>query len=305
MPTPTAGRVLDFSIGQAHLCLRYRQLMIRRDGLPEASVPMDEIAVVVLCSRRVTISVAALDGLTSSGSAVIVCDERSLPSGMMLPVAGHFSQTQRMRAQIGAKVPTTKRIWQEIVKAKIRAQGSLLAAYRGDDAGLLAMAARVRSGDPTNLEAQAAQRYWPALFGDDFRRRFAAPDQNALLNYGYAVLRASVGRAICASGLHPSLGVHHKGRGNPFCLADDLMEPYRPVIDGEVAEIAGATNQALTELDPETKARLVGALHDGLMHDGETRPVMDWIARSASSLARRLCGESDDPVFFPDGLVEP
>jgi CRISP-associated protein Cas1 len=301
-----SGRVLDFSLGQAHLCLRYRQLIIERDGMPDASVPMDEIAVVILCSRRVTVTVAALDGLTSSGATIVVCDERSLPSGMMLPLAGHFQQTQRMRAQAVAPLPLQKRIWQEIVRAKVESQGSLLAGFRGDDAGLMAMSKRVRSGDPDNIEAQAAQRYWPALFADpDFRRRFDAANENALLNYGYAVLRAAVGRAICAAGLHPSIGVHHHGRNNPFCLADDLMEPYRPVIDGVVAVIADEQPGMDPALDPPTKARLVGVLHETLPHEGEDRPVIDWISRSASSLARRLCGESSEPIFFPSGLVTP
>jgi len=300
------GRVLDFSLGQAHLCLRYRQLIIQREYLDDTSVPVEDIAVVVLSSRRVTMSLAALDALAAAGAAVVVCGADMLPSGMLLPLTGHFQQTQRMAAQIDASRPLKKRIWQEVVRAKVLAQGSLLETFRGDDHGLYAMAARVRSGDPDNIEAQAAVRYWPALFSDpNFRRRVDAEGANALLNYGYAVLRAAVARSLCAAGVHPSIGVFHKGRNNPFCLADDLMEPYRPVIDGEAATIAGECGLGDPVLDPQTKARLVGVLQEGMDHDGEVRPVMDWIARSASSIARRLCRESQEPIFFPTGLVKP
>ncbi len=300
---PGAERVLDFSLGQAHLALRLRQLLIRREGMPDVSVPMEDIAVVVLASRQSTCTLGALDGLMGAGAAVIVCDDSMLPSGLMLPLAGHFNQTKRMLAQATAKEPVRKRIWQQIVQAKVRAQGSLLASFRSQDAGLSSLAKSVRSGDPSNVESHAAQRYWPLLFGPDFRRRHDAPDQNRLLNYGYAVLRAAVGRALCSAGLHPSLGVHHHSRSDPYCLADDLMEPYRPVIDGEVAVIAGETG-CDTPLDPATKARLVGTLHERLSHDGESRTIFDWISRSANSLAQCICGQ-ERRVFFPRGLIEP
>lgn len=182
----------------------------------------------------------------------------------------------------------------------------MLMVHRGTDCGLFDLARTVRSGDPMNVEAQAAQRYWPMLFDDpDFLRRRFAPDQNRLLNYGYAVLRAAVGRAIVASGMHPSLGVHHHGRENPFCPADDLMEPYRPLIDDMVVRIVGEWGHD-APLDGHAKERLVGALHERLDHDGEWRTVFDWIARSAASLARILCREeSGERLFFPEGLLRP
>ncbi|RMF45431.1 MAG: type II CRISPR-associated endonuclease Cas1, partial [Deltaproteobacteria bacterium] len=172
---------------------------------------------------------------------------------------------------------------------------------RGDDMGLEAIAAQVRSGDVTNREAMAAQRYWPALFNDpDFRRRRDAPDQNRMLNYGYAALRAAVGRALCAAGLHPSLGVHHRDRTNPWCLADDLMEPYRPLIDEETAEIVASIGGDIA-LDGEVKAQIVGALHGRIEHEGESRTVMDWIGRSASSMAQAFLGERRQ-LLLPEGL---
>lgn len=212
----------------------------------------------------VTCTLPVLDALMRHGAALIVCDGAMHPSGMMLPLAGHFQQTRRMIAQATASLPARKQIWKQIVVAKVRAQAANLVALRGHDGGLGVLAGQVRSGDPKNIEAQAAQRYWPLLFNDPlFRRRFDAPDQNRLLNYGYAVLRAAVGRAIVASGLHPSLGVHHHARENPFCLADDLMEPYRPLIDTEVVEIAGEWGGDVA-LSGKIKERLVGVMHGRL-----------------------------------------
>ncbi|MGE0347599.1 MAG: type II CRISPR-associated endonuclease Cas1 [Gemmatimonadales bacterium] len=303
-------RILDFSLGQAHLSLRYEQLLIQRDDQPDASVPIEDVAVVVLSSRMLTCTLPLLDAFMRHGVSVIVCDESMHPSGMMLPLAGHFQQTRRMIAQATAKLPLKKRVWREIVIAKVRAQAAVLAVRDIDDARLRRLADEVRSGDPENIEAQAAQRYWPLLFGDpNFLRQRAAPDQNRMLNYGYAVLRAAVGRAVVAAGLHPSLGVHHHGRSNPYCLADDLMEPYRPCVDDEVAGITGEWGGDVA-LDGPMKQRLVGVLHERLDHRergsgaGERRTVMEWIGRSAASLGRILGGEAtDERLFFPSGLT--
>lgn len=303
---PGAEHVLDFSQGRAHLHSRYRQLIIDRPDLPEVSVPMEETAVVVLGGREVTCSQSALDGLMQAGAAVIVCDAAHMPSGMMLPLSANFEQTRRMIAQVTASLPTKKNIWKQIVVAKVLAQASVLALRFGDDAGLAALARTVRSGDPMNIEAQAAQRYWPRLFGDiEFLRRREKPDQNRLLNYGYAVLRAAVARAVCAAGLHPSLGVHHHARNNPFCLADDLMEPYRPLVDDAVAEHVGQYGPDAA-VDKAAKESLVGVLHARIAHEGDgggERSVFEWIARSASSLSRVMLDE-DKTVFFPSGLLE-
>jgi len=307
-------RVLDFSLGQAHLSLRHEQLVIRRDGLPDVTTPLAEAAVVVLASRRITCTLPVLDAIMRHGAALIVCNESMHPSGMMLPLSGHFQQTRRMIAQATAKMPVKKQLWRQIVVAKVRAQAAVLAVLREHDGGLGVLADRVKSGDPMNIEAQAAQRYWPLLFNDPlFRRRVDAPDQNRLLNYGYAVLRATVARAIVASGLHPSLGVHHHARENPFCLADDLMEPYRPLIDAEVVEITGEWGGDIA-LAGKIKERLVGTLHERLPHprgpDAEKRTAFEWIARSAASLGRILGdakSKDHDPkerIFFPDGLVK-
>lgn len=298
---PGGERVLDFSRSPAQLSMRHDQLLIRREDEPEVSVPLSEIGVLIIAHRGVTVSHGVLEALMRHGGSVLVCDRSFLPSGLMLPLAANFEQTKRMLAQAGASRPLRKRLWQQIVRAKIRAQAATLRLHRGDDHGLSALAAAVRSGDPANVEGRAAQRYWRALFDDpDFRRRFDAPDQNALLNYGYAVVRAACGRALCAAGLHPSLGIHHRDRGNPWCLADDIMEPYRALVDDEVVEIVGESGSD-APLDSRTKARIIGVLHARLMHAGESRTVFEWIGRTASSLACVYVREAER-VFYPEGL---
>lgn len=189
-----------------------------------------------------------------------------------------------------------------MVRIKILAQAAVLMEHYGINGGLEELARQVRSGDRENLEGQAAQRYWPLLFPETiFRRRFDADDQNRLLNYGYAVLRSAVGRAICAAGLHPSLGIHHHSRTNSWCLADDLMEPYRPVVDSEVVRIVGEWGPD-APLDRSNKQRLIGILHQRLEHDGESRTCLDWISRSASSLAGVYLG-TRQRLVFPKGLT--
>lgn len=298
---PAAERVLDFSEAAARLSLRHEQLVVRTEDRENTTVPLAEIAAMILASPRLTATQPLLAGVMRHGGAVIVCDESLCPAGMMLPLNANATQTQRMLAQVRAPVPMGKRVWKQIVQYKIRSQAVALATAGRPDVGLFELAKRVRSGDPTNVEAHASQRYWPLIFDDpQFRRRRDASDQNRLLNYGYAVLRAAVGRAICAAGLHPSIGVHHHGRNNPWCLADDLMEPYRPLVDSAVVELVGQDGSDCP-LDKSSKPRLVAVLTDRLTSQGESRSVFEWISRTASSLAHVFLGESDR-VFYPGGL---
>lgn len=298
---PGDERIVDVAETGAYISLSLGRLVIRREGEPDAVVPLRDLAALILTHQQVVSTKAALAGVMQHGGAVIVCDDAMQPCGMMLPVVANSEQTRRMLAQAQAKLPLRKRLWRQLVVAKIRAQAAVLRRRRGDDLGLEAIAAQVRTGDVTNREAMAAQRYWPALFNNpDFRRRRDAPDQNRMLNYGYAALRAAVGRALCAAGLHPSLGVHHRDRTNPWCLADDLMEPYRPLIDEETAEIVASIGGDIA-LDGEVKAQIVGALHSRIEHEGESRTVMDWIGRSASSMAQAFLGERRQ-LLLPEGL---
>lgn len=299
---PGDERILDVSETAAHLSVRNEQLLVRPEGAEPVSIPLADLAVIVLSHRAVTCSLAALSGIMRHGGSVVVCDETFLPCGLMLPLGINGEQTRRVLAQASASRPLHKRLWKQIVRIKILAQAAVLMEHHSISAGLEELARQVRSGDPENMEGQAAQRYWPLLFPETlFRRRFDADDQNRLLNYGYAVLRSAVGRAVCAAGLHPSLGIHHHGRTNSWCLVDDLMEPYRPMVDSEVVRIVGEWGPD-APLDRSIKQRLIGVLHQRLEHDGESRTCLDWISRSAVSLAGVYLGRRQQ-LIFPKGLT--
>jgi len=296
-------RILDFSESAAYLRVRNDQLVIERKDQPEVTTPLSEVAALILAHPQATCSQPVLGRLMAHGGAVVVCDGSHLPVGMMLPLGGHSVQTERFAAQAAAPLPMRKGLWKQIVQAKIRAQAALLHDLRGDDHGLTEIARAVQSGDPSNREAVASRRYWPALFDDPtFHRRFDAPDANRLLNYGYAVLRAVVGRAICAAGLHPSLGLHHHNRYNAFCLADDLMEPYRPLVDAAVVEHVGCHGKD-APLDRAGKEALVGAILRRYRADGEVRTLLDICARTAVSLAKHYLKESKG-LEYPNQLVD-
>lgn len=292
-------RILDFSDEPARLSMRNGLLMIERDGKEATSVPLAEIASVAVSHPAVNLSHGALAGLAAAGATLIVCDEKRLPVGMMIPIVSHGTQTERFNAQTTASLPLRKRVWRDIVSAKIAAQGKLLKRLHGNDSGLIAMAGRVKSGDAENLEAQASRAYWPALFKDPaFTRKRDAEDQNRFLNYGYAVLRAIVARAVCAAGLHPSLGVHHHNRYDAFCLADDLMEPFRPIVDEAVVRLIGEKG-AEAPLDKETKKVLLETLTGRFDSDGESRTLFDVLGRTAASLAQVFLGEREE-IILPD-----
>lgn len=301
---PAGDRIIEIAGGAAKVSLRHGCIVVSREGWPEASAPVGEVGVLILAHPQAIATTPALEALMTAGASVVVCDAACQPAGLMLPLRANTLQTQRMLQQVAAKAPLRKRLWQQVVRAKIRAQAGTLAALYGDDCGLGALAGRVRSGDPMNVEATAAQRYWPMLFRDvEFRRRVDAEDQNRLLNYGYAVLRAAMGRAVCAAGLHPSLGLHHRGRENPWCLCDDLMEPYRPLVDYEVARLAADFGRR-GPLDVIAKQRLLGVLTTRVAVDRklrESRQVDDLLHRTASSLVRVFAGEGEE-LAYPEGL---
>ena len=275
----------------ARLSVRDAQLVIERSDFLPFATPVSEIAVLLLAHPQVTLSQAVLSRIAESGGSVITIDGKFLPASMLLPVQAHFLQTERFAGQVQLGLTARKRLWQEIVRAKIAAQGNLLQELRGSDGGLLPMADRVRSGDPENLEAQAARRYWPLIFNDSkFRRGSEGPDQNRHLDYGYAILRAAVARALCAAGLHPSIGLRHKNRYDAFCLAADVMEPFRPLIDRQV--VAWISQQdAAAPLEKQAKQWLIGAISARYLADGELRTLFDVLARAANSLARAITGQ--------------
>lgn len=292
-------RILDVSEAPARLRVRSGQLIIERRSLADVSTPLAEVAVIVVSHPQVNYTQAVLSGLAESGGAFVACNSQHLPVGMFLPLNAHHAQTARFIAQAAASVPTKKRLWKAVVRAKIRAQAATLNTLFGSDNGLAALVGQVCSGDSTNVEAWAARRYWPRLFIDsNFRRNRDNEDQNLLLNYGYAVLRAIVARAICAAGLHPSLGIFHHNRSNAYCLADDLMEPFRSTVDLAVAEYMSEADDFLG-VDSDAKRQIVGALTGRFLMGGELCTLFEVSARLAGSLADVFLGNRRD-LELPD-----
>lgn len=292
----TENRLIDISESAARISIRRRQLLIEH-GDEESTLPLDEISAVSISNPAVTITQPALTALAESCVPLIVCDSRHTPSGLMLPVVGHTTQTEKFAAQASASLPTKKRLWQSVVKGKIEAQAKVLKQLRGDDFGLGKLAGKVKSGDENNIEGYAARLYWPEVFDDpSFTRDRDLPDQNRFLNYGYAVLRAITGRAICSVGLHPSLGLHHHNRYDSFCLASDLMEPFRPIIDRAVALLVDEFGPK-SEFTTEVKTKLLDSLTGRVKMKGELRTIFESTTRLASSLANVFMGTAKSLII--------
>ena len=256
-------RIIEIAETSAFLSLENHLLKIRLPtGLP-VTVPVREVQCLILANPALTVTGSLLAALAAEGCMVLISGTDRLPVAMQLPLEGNYIQTQRFQAQIEAPKPLSKRLWQVIVKEKILNQAALLRELHGDDFGLAVLAKQVRSGDPDNLEGRAAAIYWKKLFGDPFRRDRTQGDNNLLLNYGYAVLRAMTARACCAAGLHPTIGFHHHNQYDPFCLADDLMEPFRPAVDRIVFGLNRANSHV--ELGKDQRRALIQGLLDTRM----------------------------------------
>ena len=278
-------QILDFSQNSSRLRVKLKQLVVQND-VHTSTVPLEDIAVVLVSHPQVTFSQAVLEGLAENGAVLIACNHKSLPVGMYLPLVGHHLTTKRLKVQMAAPVPLQKRAWQQIVKAKISSQANTLRTCFSNDFGLEAMSREVKSGDPNNLEAQAAKRYWSKLFGHiNFRRLPDGDDPiNIRLNFGYGVLRGIVARAICTSGFHPSIGLHHHNQYNNYCLADDLMEPFRPIIDHIVYTMSQQENFKDEPLDTEDKASLIEPLLGRFQMAGELCTLFECATRMVNSL---------------------
>jgi len=287
-------RIVDLAESPAYLHVRDACMVVERKGEPDATIPLVDLSVVCLAHPQITLTQGLLRGIMEHGGAILACNQSRLPVGLMLPTDAHHAQVPRFAEQARMALPTKKRLWQQIVRAKIRMQASVLEVHTERDSGLRALVGNVRSGDPSNIEAQAAKRYWRALMGPKFRRRYDGGGVNALLNYGYAVMRAMVGRAICAAGLHPSLGLHHHNRENSYCLADDLGEPFRPMVDDVVRRHVTDADATEPECDKEGKRALLEGLTARFTHQGESRTLFDLARRAAQSLVRVLLKESRD-----------
>jgi CRISPR-associated protein Cas1 len=288
-----SNRIVDLSERAVRLRVNNSLLVLEMEEERARTIPLGELAVVIAAHPQISFTHAVLSGLAGAGAAFVACDEKRRPVAMLLPLIVHSLQAERFAAQAALSLPKRKQIWKQIVRAKLLAQGRLLVERTGQHHGLVPLAGKVRSGDPSNLEARAARIYWKALFGEaEFRRHAEEDGLNACLDYGYAVLRAVVARALCGAGLQPTLGIHHHNRYNPFCLADDLMEPFRPVVDRAVAALWDARGEGL-QLDKGSKRVLLDALLGRFTSNGESRTLFDWAARSAFSLASIIAGEGE------------
>lgn len=299
-----------------YLSLKQGQLVIkmpeveRNDTLPESfkkqaevTKPIEDIGVVVLDHKQITITSGVMEALLENNCAVITCDSRSMPVGLMLPLCGNTLQQERFHHQIEASLPLKKQLWQQTIQAKINNQASVLDACRNEEVKCMRVWAKdVRSGDPDNLEGRAAAYYWKYLFGQHIagftRDRDGVPPNN-LLNYGYAILRAVVARALVGSGLLPTLGIHHHNRYNAYCLADDIMEPYRPYVDEFVYQLVKKKGLPTGELTREWKAELLLIPTIDVVIQGKRSPLMVAVGQTTASLYRCYSGEQRK-INYPD-----
>lgn len=301
------NRVLDLAETPCKVTVTNGRIHIETTAGAVHDLPLTDLGVVVFGQAAASVSLPALAALAEVQVPVVVSGERSMPVGMLLPIGGHSLVGERIAAQASASVPMRKQAWAAVVKAKLRAQARALELSGSDGALVSCLVAKVRSGDPTNVEAQAARRYWSAMFGDDFRRDREQAGENQFLNYGYGVLRAIVGRAVTAAGLHPSLGLHHRHRANAYPLVDDLIEPFRPVVDLVVREVTRDAGPGLL-LDAKRKRPLLEGLTRRVLVDGEARTLFDVSHRMAAALADYLLGKSKrwaPPTYDPMPLATP
>ena len=294
----------------AYLSLRMGQIVIKlpevesNELLPEImkkqaeiTKPIEDIGVVVLDNRRITITQGLLEALLENNCAVITCDNHSLPVGLMLPLYGNSTQNERFRYQLDASQPLRKQLWQQTIKAKIENQAAVLSACSGMPIkNMKRWADDVRSGDPDNVEGHAAAYYWRYFFNnitglENFTRNREGMAPNNLLNYGYAILRAVVARALVTSGLLPTLGIHHHNRYNAYCLADDIMEPYRPYVDELVFAIVKEQGVDNLQLTTTLKAQLLSIPTLDVVIGGKRSPLMVAATQTTASLYKCFSGE--------------
>ncbi|MBW9267770.1 MAG: type II CRISPR-associated endonuclease Cas1 [Candidatus Thiodiazotropha endolucinida] len=293
------GRIIEIGESNRYLSLKRGFMVISHRGGELARVPLDDLAAVIASGHGTTHSSNLLAALAERGVPFVLCAGNHLPVGMLLSVDGHFQQAKRIDAQLTSRRPQRKRLWQTLVRAKLQMQAAALRSLGRPHAPLSALAIKVRSGDPENVEAQGARRYWNLLFGNEFRRDRNGEDHNRLLNYGYTVLRSAVARSVIAAGLHPSLGLHHHNSYNAMRLVDDLMEPFRPLVDLRVHALVQA--ERLT-LDTQDKGQLARLLFHDLETAAGTTPVISCLQRLAVSLAQHYLGECrtlDLPLLKP------
>ncbi len=296
-----------------YLSLRSEQLVIKlpeveKGDLPDSfkqeatrTIPIEDIGVIVLDHKQITLTQGVIEKLLENNCALITCGNNRMPVGLMLPLCGNTTQNERFRSQLNISLPLQKQLWQQTVQYKIRNQASVLGGMRGTIVkNMQAWVKEVKSGDPDNLEARAAAYYWRNLFPEipDFTRDRGGCPPNNLLNYGYAILRAVVARSLVISGLLPTLGIHHHNRYNAYCLADDIMEPYRPYVDELVVKIVDSGVDC-SELTKEIKSQLLTIPVIDVVINGERSPLMIAVGQTTASLYKCFSGELRK-IMYPE-----
>lgn len=296
----------------AYLSLRLGQIVIRKTGSIQVSnendtnleeirtIPIEDVGIIVLDNKQITITQALLNALLGNNCSIVSCDDKHMPTGLFLPLEQNTLQCERFRDQIEASLPLKKQLWQQTVIQKIRNQSAALRYATGESHKTLEkLSSDVRSGDPDNFEGRAAAYYWKNIFPDipDFVRGRDETFPNVLLNYGYGILRAIISRALVASGLLPTLGIHHHNRYNAYCLADDIMEPYRPYVDKLVVDIL--FENPFCELSPTIKAKLLSLPTMEVIINGKRSPLMLAASTTTASLYKCFSGESRK-ILYPE-----
>lgn len=300
------GNPSYLSLSNSQMVLRLPEVE-KNDDLPDMlktdakkTFPIEDIGVMVLDHQQITITQALMAALLENNVALITCDGTHHPTGLMLPLAGNTQQSERFRDQIDCTQPLKKNLWQQTVQVKIKNQASVLRRMGVPVDNMMHWSNSVRSGDPDNFEARAAAYYWKNIFPPEikfFRERNGFPPNN-LLNYGYAILRAIVARGLVGSGLLPTLGIHHRSKYNAYCLADDIMEPYRPFVDQVVKDIVHS-GVSYVELDKTLKQQLLGIPVMDIWIEGDRSPLMVGLQRTTSSLVKCFSGESRK-ILYPE-----
>lgn len=285
----------------AYLSLKNAQMILRKpDAESDVSIPIEDMGILLLDNQQITVTQGLLSQLLAKNCAVITCDNKCMPVGLLLPLDGHTLQSERFMAQISSSKPLLKQLWQQTIQAKIANQATVLHQLTGVEIGnMRAWVNAVRSGDPDNLEARAAAYYWRNLFPEieDFTRDRDGFPPNNLLNYGYAILRAIIARSLVGSGLLPTLGIHHHNKYNAYCLADDIMEPYRPFVDRLVKQMVGKFDD-IWQLTTEMKRELLTIPTLDVKINGRRSPLMVAASTTTSSLAKCFAGETKT-VLYP------
>ena len=294
-------RILEVSSGGTYLSVKHRQLIIKLQHGDTHTVSCEDIGVLLIDHPSITLTTSVINSVTLEGGCIVVCGINHLPATLMLPIEGNTLQGERFRKQAEISKPFSKKIWSQLVKAKIFQQARLLEKEGKNSEILNRLGKNVRSGDPDNLEAQASRNYWKPLFGSGFKRDRVGKSPNNFLNYGYTVLRSMVARAICGTGLHPTIGVHHHNKYNAYALADDLMEPYRALVDQTVLEFM-KKEEVSEEITREAKTSLLGMFNRQLYLEGNKQVVQIAIQITAESLSKSII-ENEVKLKLPESLL--